>query len=236
MTERKIYYCPYCGDQRPEKRSKTCGKQECINKRFEENMKTCKCTVCGKEFKVKKNVSDARYCSETCKRKKYVKQCEYCGNAFRTNKNNQIYCSHKCSTHSNLEHMVTLECDYCGEEFERPVMGVSESYLHNFCSRTCCNRHFTQLYYPQERKYGPDWYAIRKEVLEYYDNTCQRCGYKLKGKKESLHVHHIIPRQYSEKPINSLETLLPLCKSCHKEVHKEHDKWFKKVFGDEDIV
>lgn len=231
MAERKVYYCSYCEGIRPQKRSKTCGKQECVNKHLEESMKIANCVICNKDFKVKRTIAEAKYCSDECRNKRHSKNCEYCGETFRTRKNHQKFCSTECAVKKNLETMVTLECDYCGEEFERPVMGVSETYLHNFCSKRCRNKHYTQLYYPHERKYGPDWYIIRKEVLDYYDNICQRCGVK-----NDLHVHHIIPRKYTDKPINSLETLLPLCDTCHKQTHKEHDKWYAEAFGDEDIV
>jgi predicted HNH restriction endonuclease len=127
---------------------------------------------------------------------------------------------------------VTLECDYCGEEFDRPVIGVSETYLHNFCSKTCRNRHYTQLYYPQVRKYGADWYKARKEVLRYYKDICQGCGYTPEAKSDVLHVHHIIPRKYTGTPVNSLETLLPLCEGCHKKAHRENDTWYESVYGD----
>lgn len=236
VKEKVIYYCEYCGDTRPVKRSKTCGKQACINTLLEQSMKTVKCEVCTNEFKVKKTVGIVKHCSDECRRKRHLKNCEHCGNSYRTNKLKQQYCSSKCATHAVRERLVTLDCDYCGEEFERPVMGVSDTYLHNFCSKTCRNRHYTQLYYPQERKYGADWYAVRKEVLSYYNNTCQRCGYQPQTKEESIHVHHIIPRQYTKEPNNSLETLLPLCEECHRKTHREHDDWFKETFGDEDIV
>ena len=58
-----------------------------------------------------------------------------------------------------------------------------------------------------------EWKKIRRGILKRDNNACKECG-----STESLHVHHIKYREFSNKRKN----LITLCKVCHK---KKHDNW-----------
>jgi hypothetical protein len=55
-----------------------------------------------------------------------------------------------------------------------------------------------------------EWKAIRKEVLERDNYTCQECG-----SKSNLHVHHIKYLYHSKAP----EDCITLCYKCHADKH-----------------
>ena len=58
-------------------------------------------------------------------------------------------------------------------------------------------------------RYGDDWDAIRRLILNRDNYTCQKCGIS----KKVLDIHHIIP--FLETFDNSLNNLITLCRSCH---------------------
>lgn len=62
-------------------------------------MKTCKCKICGKEYKTKAKIT--KYCSKECKykgmQKSQPKKCLCCGKIFKPiGSRNSKYCSRKC--------------------------------------------------------------------------------------------------------------------------------------------
>lgn len=75
----KIRICPICGTEYTGKRKKTCGKPECVKalkaKSNSENMKTCICVLCGKEFQSTK--ANSKYCTRM-----HPKTCVVCGKEF----------------------------------------------------------------------------------------------------------------------------------------------------------
>ena len=74
----KIRICPICGSEYTGKRKKTCGKPECVKalrNKSAENMKTCVCILCGKEFKAPRIT--AKYCTRM-----HPKTCVVCGKEF----------------------------------------------------------------------------------------------------------------------------------------------------------
>lgn len=59
---------------------------------------------------------------------------------------------------------------------------------------------------------GVTWQGIRKEALEHYDCTCQRC------QGPGRDVHHIeYPEHFGEENLNDL---IVLCRKCHDLEHK----------------
>lgn len=64
----------------------------------------------------------------------------------------------------------------------------------------------------------PGWKERSKECKQRDDNRCCLCG-----KKENLHVHHVIPKSYGGS--HSLQNLVTLCQRCHNDQeyygHKE---------------
>lgn len=76
---------------------------------------------------------------------------------------------------------------------------------------------------PKRNGYGAGWTEEKKEkVREMYDRTCQACGLPESGSLArfgtKLDVHHIIPAGHFDDPgrRNSVENLVPLCRSCHR--------------------
>lgn len=59
------------------------------------------------------------------------------------------------------------------------------------------------------------WKKVRKLVLERDKHTCQDCG-----SKRWLQVHHLTYKHHKDE-LNHLSDLLTLCKTCHKDEHKE---------------
>lgn len=71
-----------------------------------------------------------------------------------------------------------------------------------------------------DHNYPSDWNQRRKRVFDQFDWICQGCDEVVSADSDrELHAHHIRP--ISEGGSHSLENLLPLCKSCHHEVHKD---------------
>jgi 5-methylcytosine-specific restriction endonuclease McrA len=50
---------------------------------------------------------------------------------------------------------------------------------------------------------------IWKEVMEYYDSKCVRCGNK------ATSVHELIPRSLAPNNWNTFDNRVPLCNECH---------------------
>lgn len=68
---------------------------------------------------------------------------------------------------------------------------------------------------------GRKWVKIRREILEFFNYTCQKCKISFTKKdievpyrKRVLEIHHIQP--IYENGLNSFENLTVLCRKCHK--------------------
>lgn len=235
--------CIICGEKtrrilnsgKAKKNKKTCGKQYCTNRYAlinpDKKIYNIKCDSCNSEFQsLRKN---AKFCSDICRKKRYKLKCVICSSSFRADRPEIRTCSHECRWELNKRKSIMLTCKECGEEFERPTFTVANPD-DVFCSEKCNNIYHVQKNYGTFNRYGEDWYYIKKYILEYYKHTCQRCDSK---SDESLHVHHCIPFQYfnNKEEANNTENLIPLCKKCHTEVHKENKEWYKSTFGEEKI-
>lgn len=66
------------------------------------------------------------------------------------------------------------------------------------------------MYKPQR---GKVWRAIRLQVLERDNYTCQKCGIV---NPPRISAHHRTPFEITQD--NSLENLIALCNSCHRSV------------------
>ena len=62
------------------------------------------------------------------------------------------------------------------------------------------------------RKYGPEWEAIRLQVLIRDNWQCRHCG-RVCGDRWEAQVDHIVPLRQSEN--HSEENLQTLCIRCH---------------------
>lgn len=206
----------------------TCGKQQCTNtlaKMRHSKKHKIKCAGCSNTFfAMKKN---AKYCSNLCKKYRYKLSCVICKKTFNSAKSDTQTCSHECRWTLNRSKLITLICTECGVEFSRPTFTSRDGEV--FCSPQCNNKYFVQINYGTFNRYGYEWYHIRKAVLSFYENTCQRC----ESKHDDLNVHHCVPFRYFKNPkqANVFDNLIPLCKKCHNEVHKENDEWYENTFS-----
>ncbi|NKQ37533.1 MAG: DEAD/DEAH box helicase [Chloroflexi bacterium] len=73
--------------------------------------------------------------------------------------------------------------------------------------------------------YGPNWTAVRQQVLARDNQRCRTCGAEAKP-GQGLHVHHIRPfrdfhyipgQNENYRQANQLENLVTLCPSCHRQ-------------------
>ena len=67
------------------------------------------------------------------------------------------------------------------------------------------------------------WTAVRAAVLKWYNNKCYVCG------NEAIEVHHIRPRSLNGK--NHPRNLIPLCKDCHDEIHRQIDDGIQMILN-----
>ena len=63
-------------------------------------------------------------------------------------------------------------------------------------------------------KFSAEGYnLLREQVLQRDGWRCQRCG-----RSKDLHVHHLVKR--SELSDDTLDNLITLCSSCHRQLHE----------------
>ena len=125
-----------------------------------------------------------------------------------------------------------VKCTYCGKWYVpttdsvqkriKALDGRGTGENRFYCSSNCkaaCSI-YRQVKYPKgfkpstSREVQPE---LRQLVFERDSYTCQKCN---KSDVE-IHCHHIDP--VSQNPIESadMDNCITLCKSCHKEVHKQ---------------
>ncbi|WP_406600225.1 HNH endonuclease [Haloarcula argentinensis] len=126
----------------------------------------------------------------------------------------------------------SIECDFCGEVFERQPNAVSKSE-RNFCGRKCYSMWRSEevrgeshpRYSGGRPEYGEGWNTHKRREVRKRDNKeCQHCGMTQKehisqtGRK--LDVHHIQPAKMFDCPEkrNALSNLITLCQTCHLEI------------------
>jgi RNA-directed DNA polymerase len=64
-------------------------------------------------------------------------------------------------------------------------------------------------------EYGPEWRAVRQEILTRSDYTCISCGRHIQGRQ--AHVHHLtkIRQAKSRHKANLIDNLVSICPKCH---------------------
>jgi 5-methylcytosine-specific restriction endonuclease McrA len=115
----------------------------------------------------------------------------------------------------NIDEFGNYICLNCGNILE----GIKKRY----CSKDC---------YKEFKKnfiYNRYWVKIRKDILEKFDYTCQKCFKRFPEInvpyiKRKLEIHHIIPR--SEGGRDLAENFTVLCRKCHTQ---ETTKLVKKL-------
>jgi len=128
----------------------------------ENHLKGCKCHVCNKEIRRKKD--DIFY---------ITKKCENCGIEFVSKKKENLkYCSYKCTGEGRTKNSKEKRiCKICGKEFEERI-----KYPRKFCSKDCRNKWESlpeSIEYKTKKtkeavlkKYGVDSVMKLKEVRE----------------------------------------------------------------------
>ena len=61
--------------------------------------------------------------------------------------------------------------------------------------------------------HSKEWFAKREEAFNFHNKECKKCGITKK-----LHVHHKTYKRFKNEDIKI--DLVPLCRRCHKQVHK----------------
>lgn len=72
---------------------------------------------------------------------------------------------------------------------------------------------------------SPLWKKKREEVFERYGKQCAECG-----KTNNLQVHHLVYRKNRHIWEYNVDELIPLCKKCHEEVHKDKNHKFHEKY------
>lgn len=208
---------------------RTCGKRKCQDILRLKTTYDKTCVICEKEYEsVRVN---SKYCSDECRSKRYEITCINCNNKKRVDRPEIKLCSRECENNYKKSLIGIVKCDYCDSEIKRTKNHIF-STKNNFCDSKCSNNYWGYMLFSGKSKYGGGWGTIRKNTLKYYNKRCQCCNAKVTLK--SCNIHHIIPIQYfTEEQIhiaNSIENLLPLCIECHKEVHRNNNKWYEENF------
>ena len=67
----------------------------------------------------------------------------------------------------------------------------------------------------------------RVSVLSRHDFSCFVCG-RRETINNHLTVHHIVPHCFGGK--DEIENLIPLCRMCHKVVHRSLEEYIRSMF------
>ena len=119
-----------------------------------ENIQTCRCEQCGKEYLPARSAHErkSRYCSHACRldamhvkgkafhasRRAEPLTCQQCGTTFQANgQRHQTakYCSIACKAEAQRAAIVEKRCERCGTMFHRRY--ASEIANARYCSRRC---------------------------------------------------------------------------------------------------
>ena len=72
---------------------------------------------------------------------------------------------------------------------------------------------------------SPQWKRKREKVFERYGRQCVICG-----KTHNLQIHHLVYRKGRHAWEYDVDELIPLCKKCHNEVHKDKNHKFHEKY------
>jgi len=206
------------------------------------------CPTCGRDdFRRPEDMKNHHYRTHGESIARTEMDCEWCGETFETpdawvEKQNQKrkYCSLDCKHEAHSEQfsgedapnykdaVSEFVCAECGDVFERPDAWTRKKDRDNdFCSAECRNRYYSGENSPvwidgtAEQGYPRMWQASADEIRRRHGYECYRCG-KTQTRAVSEHgkrlaVHHIDQNRWNM----SVDNLVPLCQSCHMEVHNE---------------
>jgi len=162
------------------------------------------CLGCGACFEVEKPSNPKRYCTHACSakfRKEPTKQlqCEICGMVFmfkgRTKAKYCVACRKKVRVQCVVKSRIKRGL------LERPGVGSGGNQLGNKNPNSLVRREKRQKALT----------AYRKTCYRYWEHQCVLCG-----ASNHLEVNHIDRDTRNDSP----ENLVPLCRSCHRGIHR----------------
>lgn len=103
------------------------------------NLVTLTCVSCNIQYqKPPSKAKNSKFCGKTCKdsfNSKHVnKACLSCKNEFKSKKGSK-FCSRVCYMKETKLERVSLTCDFCGKEYEKPINQKTST-----CSKECQNK------------------------------------------------------------------------------------------------
>ena len=157
------------------------------------------CIRCGDTKTVPPSRSDAKFCGQDC----YVKYQE----------------------ETKGGDGVDIECPNCGQVNNWPESREGQT---KFCNSDCYaewrSKNWTGDSNPRwigghPRYYGENWGKMKSRVRERDGLECQECGIHESECEWTLEVHHITPIRTFEvlEEANTMENLVLLCPSCHRQ-------------------
>lgn len=71
--------------------------------------------------------------------------------------------------------------------------------------------------------------SLRRRIIRAFDYRCAICD--ASGFRVGLDVHHIVPRGLggSGTRRDTPDNLIPLCRTCHEDVHKRRPRWTARL-------
>lgn len=186
-------------------------------------MPVIECNNCGSSFDVPPSKSDKKFCSRDCwsSDSRICKECESCDADFWTYRSvDKKFCSEDCYRVYENKEFVDVECQFCGEVFEKYEV-QAEMYPKHYCDKSC-----KALDQPRTGNdfnydlYGKNWNNNRDKVLDRDDYCCRICG------DEDVQVHHIKGRKHFfdeelgtvRAEANEMENLITLCIPHHNQL------------------
>ena len=164
------------------------------------------CIVCGKTFcraykETQKRWEKRRYCGHACyqARPRVIENriCAGCGKTFTAKPHTKTrHCSRSCWTKS--------------KKARQMVKSAMAKYrvLHPVTRENNPNWKGGITGESRTRLSKAKWQLLKKRMMRLYRGTCGMCG-----RKENLHVHHILPWRYGGK--DTTGNLMVLCAKCH---------------------
>lgn len=186
-------------------------------------------------YEMKQNLSNKLKNSDKLKDRKGKKNPGYKGAKDRL----YSHYSKKLEVDENRENengQIEVRCTYCGIWFVPKTISLdnrinaldktgygSDFYCSNECKKLCPSHY--QVLWPKDYKPYDNLYSkhggsnevdsnLRKMVLERDEWTCQKCG-----STDSLHCHHIDPKNQNPMFANDIDSCVTLCKECHEFIH-----------------
>lgn len=140
----------------------------------------------------------------------------------------EVFDIEKNQNHPNRGEKKTVQCYNCGKE-----KTVYVSFLTNgqkFCNQDCQGEWMSENrtgkshpnYKGGKQVYGTGWKDAKQRVWERDRNICQVCGDSREDIGKRPDVHHIRPRRDFDTlaDAHSLDNLVQLCGSCHRQLEQ----------------